>query len=157
MSEKMAVTYHPAAVSPVSAYRSLVHLAEAIPMSVLLLASRVAVAAVFWKSAQAKLASWQTTEQLFALEYHVPLLPPDIAAPLATATELGGAILLFFGLFARFGAVSLLGVIAVIQIFVYPQNWVEHLQWASLLFLVVARGAGTISVDHLLNRHFGRG
>jgi putative oxidoreductase len=138
----------------VSGYRNLLHLAERIPMSLIQLAARVAVAHVFWNSAQSKLASWPVTKQLFAMEYHVPLLPPDIAAPLATAIELCGAILIFLGLFARLGALALLGVVTVIQLFVFPGSWGEHLLWASLLLLILARGAGKISLDHLVNRYF---
>jgi putative oxidoreductase len=88
------------------------------------------------------------------MEYHVPLLPPDIAAPLATATELTGSILVFFGLLSRIGAVALLGVITIIQLFIYPENWGEHLVWASLLLLIVFRGPGKISLDHLVSRYF---
>ncbi len=112
------------------------------------------MAHVFWNSAQSKLASWQVTQQLFRMEYQVPLIPPEIAAPLATATELGGAVLLFLGLLARLSACALLGVVAVIQLFVYPDSWGEHLLWASILLLVLARGAGKISVDHLISRYF---
>lgn len=135
-------------------YGGLLRRADHIPLSLVQLAGRIAVAHVFWNSAQSKLASWQVTQQLFQMEYHVPLIPPDIAAPLATATELGGAILLFLGLFARLGALALLGMVAVIQIFVFPGNWAEHLLWASLLLLIVARGAGKLSLDHLAARHF---
>ncbi len=84
----------------------------------------------------------------------MPLLSPEVAAPLATATELTGAVLVFIGLFARLGALALLGVVAVIQLFVYPGNWVEHLLWSSLLLLILTRGAGKISVDHLVGRYF---
>lgn len=135
-------------------YRNVLGLADRIPLSLVQLAARAAVAHVFWNSAQSKLASWQVTEQLFQMEYHVPLIPSDIAAPLATATELGGSILLFFGLFARLGACALLGMVAVIQLFVFPGNWAEHLLWASLLLLIVARGAGKVSLDHLASRYF---
>jgi putative oxidoreductase len=126
--------------------------AESIPLSVIQLAARVAIANVFWNSAQSKLLSWPTTLQLFALEYRVPLLPPDIAAPLATATELTGSVLLLLGLFTRLGALALLGMVAVIQIFVYPGHWGEHLMWASLLGLLLARGAGVVSLDYLGRR-----
>lgn len=142
--------------SPLSAYRSLLGLADKIPFSLVQLAARIAVAHVFWNSAQSKLASWQVTQQLFAMEYQVPLLPPEIAAPLATATELVGAILIFLGLFTRLGALALLGVVAVIQLFVYPGNWGEHLIWASLLLLLLARGAGKISLDWLAEHIFAR-
>jgi putative oxidoreductase len=116
------------------------------------LVSRVAVAHVFWNSAQSKLVSWVATQQLFAMEYHVPLLPPEIAAPLATATELTGSVLVFLGLFTRLGALALLGVIAVIQIFVYPQSWGDHILWAGLLLLLLARGAGKVSLDYVAKR-----
>lgn len=138
----------------VTMYGGLLNLAEKIPLSIAQLASRVAVAHVFWNSAQSKLASWPITQQLFAMEYQVPILPPDIAAVLATAVELGGAVLLFLGLFARLGALALLGVVAVIQLFVFPGSWGEHLLWASLLFLILARGAGNISIDYLARRYF---
>jgi putative oxidoreductase len=144
-------------ISIISSYRALLHLADRIPLSLVQLASRVAIAHVFWNSAQSKLASWPVTQQLFAMEYNVPLLPPEIAAPLATATELTGAVLIFLGLFARLGALALLGVVAVIQLFIFPGSWAEHLLWASLLLLIAARGAGKISLDHMANRYFTPG
>ena len=58
----------------------------------------------------------------------------------------------FFGLFSRLGALMLLGVTATIQIFVYPQNWGEHLLWATVLLLLLSRGAGVASFDHLASR-----
>jgi putative oxidoreductase len=141
--------------SLVDRYRSALALADRIPLSLVQLAARVAVAHVFWQSAQTKLASWPVTLQLFALEYRVPLLDPAIAAPFATVAEITGSVLIFFGLFARFGALMLLGVVATIQIFVYPGSWAEHLLWTSLLLLVLARGAGAVSLDHIADRLFG--
>jgi len=138
-------------------YMSALRLADAIPFSLVQLAARVAVAHVFWQSAQTKLASWPVTLQLFAMEYRLPLIDPAIAAPLATAAEITGAVLVFLGLFARVGALVLLGVTATIQIFVYPQSWPEHLMWAALLLLILARGAGVMSLDHLAARLTGRG
>ena len=138
-------------------YRAALALADAIPLSLVQLAGRVAVAHVFWQSAQTKLASWPVTLQLFAMEYRLPLIDPTIAAPLATAAELAGSLLIFFGLFARLGALVLLGIVATIQIFVYQQNWAEHLMWASLLLLILSRGAGVVSLDHIAGRLFRRG
>jgi putative oxidoreductase len=130
-------------------FRRLVGFAEAIPLSLVQLAGRIAVAHVFWQSAQTKLASWPVTIQLFAFEYRLPIIDPAVAAPLATGAELVGALLLFFGFFARFGALILLGVTATIQVFVYPGHWGEHLLWASILLLVLARGPGKISIDKI--------
>ena len=144
------------AQSPLAYYRRAVALAERIPLSLVQLAGRIAVGYVFWNSAQSKLASWPITIQLFAMEYRVPVLPPELAATLATATELTGAILLFLGLFTRLSALALLGLVTVIQLFVYPSHWGEHLLWASLLLLLLARGAGVISLDHLAKRFFAR-
>lgn len=140
--------------SPVKGYAALLDFAESIPLSLVQLAARVAIANVFWNSAQSKLASWPVTVQLFAFEYRVPVLPPDIAAVLATGAELLGAVLILLGLFTRLGALALLGVVAVIQLFVFPGHWGEHLLWASLLLLLLSRGAGVLSLDHPIRRYF---
>jgi len=136
---------------------TVVEWATALPLSIVQLASRVAVAEVFWQSAQTKLASWPVTLQLFAFEYRVPLLDPGLAALMATAAELSGAAMLALGLLARLASLMLLGVVATIQIFVYPDHWVEHLMWTSLLLLILSRGAGVISVDHLVARRIRAG
>ena len=143
-------------LSPVSLYQRAVALADHIPLSLVQFASRMAVGYVFWNSAQSKLASWPITIQLFAMEYQVPVLPPALAATLAATTELTGAILLFLGLFTRLGALALLGLVTVIQVFVYPSHWGEHLLWSSLLLLLLARGAGLVSLDYLAKRFFAR-
>jgi putative oxidoreductase len=145
------------AFSPISAYARLARLADRIPLSLTQLLTRIAIAHVFWASAQSKLASWPVTIQLFAMEYRLPLLPPDLAATLGTSAELAGSILIFLGLFTRIGALVLLGVVATIQIFVYPGHWAEHLLWASGLLLLLSRGAGAVSLDHLARRFVARG
>jgi len=135
-------------------YRRVIRLPERIPFSLVQLAARVAIAHVFWQSAQSKLASWPVTLQLFASEYNLPFIDPSIAAALATTAEITGSVLLFLGLFSRLGALMLLGVVSVIQIFVFPENWAEHLLWASLLLLVLTRGAGVFSLDYVAERTF---
>ena len=122
------------------------------PLSIIQLAMRVGVGAVFFRSGLLKLDSWQFTVQLFRDEYRVPLLDPVLAAQIATAVELGVPPLLFLGLSTRIATLPLLGMIAVIQIFVYPNAWSDHLLWASALALVLTRGAGVFSVDHWLRR-----
>lgn len=123
-----------------------------VPMAPLMLMLRVGVGMVFWRSAMSKLANWDLTVQLFADEYQVPLLSPEIAALLGTTAELCGSVAIILGLGARFGALALLGVTATIQLFVYPENWSEHLLWASVLLLVLVRGAGPLSIDHIVAR-----
>jgi putative oxidoreductase len=136
-------------------YESAMKLAGTVPLSAVQLVARLAVANVFWHSSQSKLASWPVTIQLFTLEYHLPVINPVVAAYMATAAELTGAVLIFFGLFSRLAALMLLGVVATIQIFVYPENWGEHLTWVAPLLLIFARGAGKISLDQLARLVFG--
>jgi putative oxidoreductase len=120
------------------------------PLPLLQLLFRLAIAAVFLKAAANKLASWELTVQLFQDEYKVPLLPPDVAATLATTFELGCSTLLVLGLGTRLATLPLLGMIAVIQTFVYPNAYAEHLTWASILLFLLTRGAGPWSVDRLI-------
>ena len=140
----------PSAIGP--AVQRLFAVAQRVPLSLVQVMGRAALAALFWKAAQSKLASWPVTVQLFAFEYRVPLLPPEFAAMLGTGVELIGAVLLLLGLMTRFAALCLMGLVATIQIFVYPGSWAEHLMWASLLLLLVIRGPGVISLDHLIAR-----
>jgi putative oxidoreductase len=78
------------------------------------------------------------------------VLPPEIAAAMATTFELGCSALLILGLGTRLATLPLLGMLAVIQLFVYPNAWVDHLTWGSILVAVLTRGAGAISVDRWL-------
>ena len=128
-------------------------LAERIPHSFIALASRIAVADVFWRSGQTKVSGFSIREETFYLfreEYKVPLLPPDLAAYLSTIGEHVFPILLFVGLAARLSALGLFGMTMVIQLFVVPGGWPEHILWLSLLTLIIARGPGAISLDHLI-------
>jgi len=99
-----------------------------------------------------KLINWQRTIELFAEEYRVPLLPSEIAAAMALAIEIACPILLVLGLFTRLAVLVLLGMTAVIQIFVYPEAWPTHLQWAAMMLVLLCRGAGAFSLDRLLWR-----
>jgi putative oxidoreductase len=104
----------------------------------------------------AKLANWETTISLFTDDYKVPLLPPELAAHVALAIELTTPVLIVFGLFTRFAALVLLGMITVIEIFVYPQAWPTHIQWAAMLLVLLCRGAGAVSIDQLLWRRYSK-
>jgi len=127
---------------------------DRVPYTLLALPLRFAVATVFWRSGLAKLPNWDTTISLFTDEYQVPLLPPALAAYMALTIELITPILLVLGLFTRFAALILLGMTAVIEVFVYPQAWPTHIQWAAMLFVLLCRGAGTFSLDYLLGHYF---
>jgi putative oxidoreductase len=141
----------------------LVHLAddaigllERVPYTLLALPLRAAVATVFWNSAMTHLANWDTTLELFGDEYKVPLLPPELAANMAVAIEVTAPILLVLGLATRAASLVLLGMTTVIEVFVYPQAWPTHIQWAAMMLILLCRGAGTLSLDHLIWRWFHR-
>lgn len=131
-----------------SGIQSLYQRLDRVPYDLLALPLRVAVATVFWNSAMTKLANWETTLELFTSEYQVPLLPPELAAYMATAIELSMPPLLILGLLTRPAAAVLLGMIGVIQVFIYPQAWPTHIQWAAILLILLCRGAGRLSVDY---------
>lgn len=132
--------------------RRILHWLDGIPYTLLALPLRLAAALVFWNSAMTKLPNWDTTVALFADEYQVPLLPPEVAAYMATAIELTMPVLLVIGLLTRPAALVLLGMTLVIEVFVYPAAWPTHLQWAAMLLVLVARGPGKISVDWFFRR-----
>lgn len=122
--------------------------------NILAIASRAAVAAIFLFSARTKvdglLTIKDTTFTLFAEDYKVPLLPPEFAAYMATYAEHLFPLLLIVGLCTRLSALALLGMTAVIQIFVYPDAWPTHLTWAVPMLYLIGRGGGTLALDYRL-------
>jgi putative oxidoreductase len=128
-------------------------LAERIPYSLVDLVARLAVASVFWRSGRTKVEGFlqikDNTFFLFREEYKVPLLP-DHAAYLATIAEHVFPVLLVVGLASRLSALALMAMTLVIQVFVYPDGWPEHILWFALLLLIAARGPGALSLDHLI-------
>ena len=122
------------------------------PPSILQLMFRVAIAAVFWSSGLTKIASWDTTIALFRDQYMVPLLPPEIAAVISATIELSCSALIVVGLATRLATLPLLGMTFVIEVFVYPEYWTQHLMWASVLLFLLTKGPGVFSLDHYARR-----
>jgi putative oxidoreductase len=116
--------------------------------------ARVSVAAIFFLSGRTKVEGFLTVSDsavtLFREEYKVPLLPPEFAAHMAAYAEHLFPLLLVLGLASRLSALALLGMTAVIQVFVYPDAWPTHLSWAALLMVVIARGGGALSLDRAI-------
>ena len=130
-------------------------LISAIPYTLVALIGRVSIAAVFWRSGQTKLEGWHVSEsaiELFRDEFKLPLIDPTIAAYLATFAEHFFPVLLVIGLATRFSALALLIMTLVIQIFVYPDAWPTHGSWAAIFLMLMALGAGRISLDALIAR-----
>lgn len=120
----------------------------------LVLVARLSIAAIFFMSGRTKVTGFLTitpsTYELFRTEYALPLISPELAAHLSTYSEHLFPMLLVLGLFARLSALALLGMTLVIEIFIYPDAWPTHLSWAGLLLLIIARGAGSLSLDRRL-------
>lgn len=117
----------------------------------LALAARFGIAGTFWLSGRTKVEGWLSVSDgavaLFTEEYALPLVPPTLAAHLAAYAEHLFPILLVLGLCTRASALALLGMTAVIQVFVYPDAWPTHLTWAAALLYLAGRGAGRFSLD----------
>jgi putative oxidoreductase len=133
----------------------IVGLLNRVPYSLVVLIPRAATFSVFMRSGLVKLSDWNATLMLFRDEYKVPVIPPDVAAYMAASMELTLSSLVLIGLFTRLGVLGLIGMITVIQTFVYPMAWPDHIQWLGFMAIILFRGPGVISVDYLLGKWFG--
>lgn len=126
---------------------------------VALLALRLYVANVFIAAGLTKIQSWSTTLQLFEYEYHVPLLPPTIAAYAGTFTELFFPVLLALGLGGRVAAFVLF-VFNIIAVVSYPDlnaaGIEQHKVWGLILFALLILGPGRLSIDHWIRNLISR-
>lgn len=119
------------------------------------LAVRLYVASVFFKSGLTKIASMDTTILLFTHEYQVPLLSPTLAAYLGTAAELVLPVMLALGLGGRLAAATLF-VFNIVAVISYPDlnevGIMQHQYWGVLLLIPLLYGPGKLSIDSLLQR-----
>lgn len=148
-------------MTPQSLYCTASKKLRAIPDGWFVLASRICLAAFFIRAGQTKVTPdfelSSSAIYLFEQEYAVPLLSATQAAWAAIAAEHLFPALLIVGLATRLSALGLLGMTAVIQVFVYPGSWPDHLMWAVLLMIVIARGPGPLALDNLLSKRLHGG
>jgi len=115
------------------------------------------VAYAFWVSGLTKIQNWDSTLYLFNDEYSVPLLPPEIAAYLGTATELGFPVLLAFGLLGCFAALALF-LFNIVAVLSYPDLGAagieQHKVWGVMLLVCLLHGPGKLSLDHWIKQRF---
>lgn len=126
------------------------------PLAALL--ARAYVAQVFFLSGLTKLRDWSVTLFLFQEEYHVPLLPPELAAVMGTAGELVLPLLLVLGLGGRFAALglSLVNVVAVLSLAeIAPAALQQHITWGVLLATLALYGSGSWTLERWLARRGG--
>src|SRR5215475_9511305 len=128
--------------------------------SLVLLGTRFYVGWQFWKSGWLKVTAWSSTLELFRSEYHVPLLPPPVAAVTGAFGELFFPTLLFLGLFSRVGAlggffVNAMAVISYRQVLLAEGSEAalgQHVLWGFMLLALAVFGPGRISLDAWLER-----
>ena len=124
------------------------------------LATRIYVSQVFLKSGWLKISSWDQTLSLFKDEYHVPLLPPALAAVVGTFGELFFPILVILGLAGRLGAAGMFAVNAMAVIsyahVLYQEGFEaaigQHYLWGFMTLMLALYGPGAWSVDRLLEK-----
>lgn len=151
--------------------QTFIHLCRRIPDSLIAFVGRFSIAAVFWKSGQTKIEGFvidivsgdiqlgwprlsDSVIPLFKDEYNLPLIPPEVAAPMAAFAEHLFPALILLGLATRLSAFALLGMTMTIQLLVYPGAYPAHGTWAAVLLFLIAYGPGKLSIDHWIAKRF---
>ena len=156
------MTTHRPKIGIVRIVRCAISVFERIPLSAVVLLARLSIAGIFWASGRTKVAPGMLITlsdgavQLFRDEYRISLFTPTVAAELTMLSEHLFPLLLVVGLASRFAALALLVMTSVIEIFVYPDAYNVHGPWAVCLLLIMTKGPGVLSLDHLMGRTFTR-
>ncbi|OYV79449.1 MAG: hypothetical protein B7Z60_01945 [Ferrovum sp. 37-45-19] len=118
--------------------------------------ARLYVAYSFLKSGLDSINDWTTTQYLYENDFHVPLLPPHVAAILGTGGELLFPILLILGFLGRISSLGLFFVNFVAYIsYAYSLQTagkMYHYIWGILLLVIILWGPGKMSLDYLLSK-----
>jgi putative oxidoreductase len=124
----------------------------------LALATRCYVSWQFFKSGKLKISNWSSTLDLFRTEYHVPLLPPPLAAVCGAFGELFFPVLIVLGIGGRVGplglfAVNAMAVISYRQVLLAEGSeaaLAQHILWGFMLAVLAIYGLGPWSLDRLV-------
>jgi len=147
--------------SPSAVARLTKAIFEIIPLSLTMLALRFALAVPFWRSGLTKWDGFLNlsfgAKQLFAEEFKLHIFgaeirypAPELMATLSGVAEVSFPVLLVLGLGARYAALGLLGMTAIIQLTV-PDGWANfHLPWAAMALAIMTFGPGKVALDYVL-------
>jgi putative oxidoreductase len=130
-------------------------------VSVFLLLTRFALGGIFWRSANTRFeeGSWTKLDEIALYQFsdvpfnQVPVINGEFGAYFTTYTELIVSIMLFLGIATRFSALATIGMMSVIQIFVFPtfaHLWGTVFMWAVMAIILVSKGGGAFSIDRLI-------
>lgn len=144
----------------------IARLSGPVPEGIALLFTRVALAGIFWRSARTKVedGSFLTIKDATFFQFsdapfnQVPILNGELGAYVTTYMEHFLPILLLLGLATRLGALGILGMTLVIQIFVFPEMavwWQTHILWVAMALVLIVRGGGLFSLDRLIGQRLG--
>ncbi len=119
------------------------------------LAIRLYLFRVFFLSGLTKLRSWDSTLYLFSNEYHVPVLPPAVAAVMGAGGELVFPVMLLLGWQGRFAAAGLF-LVNLVAVMSYPGlepvMIKDHILWAVLIAYLFFHGVGRWSLQGIFRR-----
>ena len=142
-----------------------------IPYALVAVALRLVMARVFFLDGQTRIEGMRLPINIYGFDFSFVLpmqvrietfaaflsqyaalpVPPVLGAYLLSAAEIILPIMLVLGLGTRIAALGLLVMTALIQIYVTPQAlWTLHIYWAAILLVLLTRGAGQISIDHII-------
>jgi putative oxidoreductase len=92
-----------------------------------------------------------STFAFFTAKFAASPVPPVLAAYVVSYAEFILPILLVLGFASRFAAIGLLGLTALFQFYLMPDAlWTAHIYWAAMLLVLISRGPGQISIDHII-------
>jgi len=113
---------------------------------------------VFFQSGLTKIQSWQSTVDLFAYEYSVPFLSPEVAAIMGTGGELILPVLLLAGFMTRPAAIGLF-VLNAVAAYAYAltdfynfTGMLDHILWGAMILVYILYGPSPLSIDSLLSK-----
>ena len=117
-----------------------------------LLALRLYVAMVFFKSGLTKIMDFSSTVALFENEYRVPVISPMLAALAGTAAELALPAFFVLGLLSRPTALAFF-VFNIVAAVSYPDisdaGVKDHMIWGLMMLVVLFFGPGRFSLDRV--------
>lgn len=124
-----------------------------------LLALRLNVAMVFFKSGLTKIMDFSSTVALFENEYKVPVISPMLAALAGTGAELALPAFFVLGLLSRPTALAFF-VFNIVACVSYPDisdaGIKDHTIWGLMMLVVLFFGPGRFSLDRMFKARLGQ-